>query len=53
MSYFSANFWMPAKMTDMKFPDVGHLNFTADKTDMPASIQEDCHILAVLLQSHS
>ena len=35
--YFSANFWMPAKVTDVKFPYVTHSNFTTDKTDMLAS----------------
>ena len=39
--YFSANFLMPAKITDVKFP-IRHSDFKSDKTDMPASFWEDC-----------
>ena len=31
---------MPAKMTDIKFPYLVHLDFTSDKTYMPASFGE-------------
>ena len=38
-----ANFWMSGKMTDVKFPYIGHSDFTSDKADVPASFQEDCY----------
>ena len=41
-THFCVNFWMSAKMTDVKLFYVGDSHFMSDKADVPTSFREDC-----------